>query len=540
MTTATAERPELRINHTTSTHDIALDSIEIPASITRLKEFDSKEDLAALAQSMAEAGLLQPIGVVSNGGKHYRLVWGRNRLTAAKQLGWQTIPCVVVPGGYDVDKGQSDENQFRRPMNPLEEAVTCEHFMRLLGGDVALVAARMGKQPTWVRDRLYLSRLCPKARAMVVKGEMPLAFARELAKVVDPRTQEELLDWWYGSCNDNLDIECVRRDVNGKAMSLHQVPWLLGAKGVAKGKPVCTECEHNSDNARKALLFEHDDPKKLAKELGDGRQSCLSSEKRGSGPYCLNAGCYDAKQKAAAAALKEGAAAAKKSKGKKPAERLDAAADAVPSWVEPKALAKAIDEKPASKATSTYGSGQEFDSAAYNKRMRERNAKRREKEKAAEARNKDVLASLKKIRGGLAGVWFLLSMKRETSGSFYGDLTDYSARNRDKAKVTRPLQLAVSAIASGKLTIEDLDDMVRAEFEGKDAGEPWTDLHERMGKAARELFDDSLVPPRAYKSISETAPAKEKKPKLKPGRNVIVSKSDAAAGNAKVKKGGRR
>jgi ParB family transcriptional regulator, chromosome partitioning protein len=51
-------------------------------------------DLAALAASIKELGLLQPIVVFPDG----RLVLGERRLRAAQLLGWKEIPVMVVRG----------------------------------------------------------------------------------------------------------------------------------------------------------------------------------------------------------------------------------------------------------------------------------------------------------------------------------------------------------------------------------------------------------------------------------------------------------
>jgi ParB-like chromosome segregation protein Spo0J len=71
-------------------------------------------DLVALAASMAELGLLQPIGVSND----FWLVFGERRLKAALSLGWDTIPAVVV----DVPSllAERDENEVRKDFTPSE------------------------------------------------------------------------------------------------------------------------------------------------------------------------------------------------------------------------------------------------------------------------------------------------------------------------------------------------------------------------------------------------------------------------------------
>ena len=49
-------------------------------------------DIAALARSIADIGLLHPIVVTQHG----HLLAGRRRLEACRSLGWETIPITVM------------------------------------------------------------------------------------------------------------------------------------------------------------------------------------------------------------------------------------------------------------------------------------------------------------------------------------------------------------------------------------------------------------------------------------------------------------
>src|SRR4051794_31711003 len=69
---------------------VAIAEIEEPAQPVR-RDFG---DLAALADSMQEYGLQQPIAVRQEGGR-LLLTSGLRRLTAARLLGWRTIPAFV-------------------------------------------------------------------------------------------------------------------------------------------------------------------------------------------------------------------------------------------------------------------------------------------------------------------------------------------------------------------------------------------------------------------------------------------------------------
>jgi SAM-dependent methyltransferase len=90
----------------------------------RKRPLDSAK-VAELAASIAELGLLQPIGVRPDG----TLVYGYHRLEACKQLGWTEIPAVVVDGDdLRAELAEISENLIRNELTLLERA---EHLARL-------------------------------------------------------------------------------------------------------------------------------------------------------------------------------------------------------------------------------------------------------------------------------------------------------------------------------------------------------------------------------------------------------------------------
>src|SRR5262245_49113793 len=49
-----------------------------------------------LAATIAEHGLLQPLGVVEAGRGSYRVVYGNRRREAALKLGLEKVPCIIL------------------------------------------------------------------------------------------------------------------------------------------------------------------------------------------------------------------------------------------------------------------------------------------------------------------------------------------------------------------------------------------------------------------------------------------------------------
>lgn len=78
-------------------------------------------DLAGLARSMSEVGLLHPV-VVSTGGV---LIVGERRVRAAQMLGWDDIPARVLDL-QDMVRGEHDENAIRKDFTPSEKVSITE------------------------------------------------------------------------------------------------------------------------------------------------------------------------------------------------------------------------------------------------------------------------------------------------------------------------------------------------------------------------------------------------------------------------------
>lgn len=96
-------------------------AIEVP---TRLRSVDPSA-ASALAENIAERGLLQPIVVRPKPGKPeaFILVAGAHRLEAVKELGWEDVTCRVVKADDLVARlFEIDENLVRRDLSVLDEA----------------------------------------------------------------------------------------------------------------------------------------------------------------------------------------------------------------------------------------------------------------------------------------------------------------------------------------------------------------------------------------------------------------------------------
>jgi ParB family transcriptional regulator, chromosome partitioning protein len=163
---------------------------------------DDIGDVSGLATTIAEQGLLQPLGVVELGNGRYRVVYGGRRRAAAIQLGLERVPCVVLDTG---DPGlllrQLIENLQRQDLNDVEQARAFARLRsnivetrgKLPEGDLdEAVGQAVGLSKSTVRRYLNLLELPDEVQQMIRRGELNVTQAQHLRRIASPRTQLEL------------------------------------------------------------------------------------------------------------------------------------------------------------------------------------------------------------------------------------------------------------------------------------------------------------------------------------------------------------
>jgi len=159
--------------------NVQIDSVAANPNQPR-SEFDQAA-LDALAASIAEIGLLQPI-VVRSVDDNYLLVAGERRLRAAKQVGLTSIPAVIREAADDGTNLTEAlvENLQREDLNPLEEAAAFNELLEEYGMTHSAVAAHVGRSRSAVTNTVRLLQLPPKIQAMLVSRELSGGHARAL------------------------------------------------------------------------------------------------------------------------------------------------------------------------------------------------------------------------------------------------------------------------------------------------------------------------------------------------------------------------
>ena len=159
-----------------------------PSPFQARKSFDEQE-LTALAQSIRENGLLQPV-TVRRTEDGYELVAGERRLRACQLAKMTTIPAILC--SYADDRTAALgllENIQRADLNPFEQAQGLRDVMVLWDCTQAEAAKRLGMaQPTFA-NKLRLLQLTADQRQFVLDNNLTERHARALLRLEEPELQ---------------------------------------------------------------------------------------------------------------------------------------------------------------------------------------------------------------------------------------------------------------------------------------------------------------------------------------------------------------
>ena len=177
-------------------HALPIDAIR-PSPFQARTSFDEQE-LAGLAQSIRENGLLQPISVRKTADGSYELVAGERRLRACKLAKMQTIPAILC--NYSDERTAALgllENLQRENLNPFEQAQGLRDVMVLWDCTQATLA-----------NKLRLLQLTADQRQFVLDNGLTERHARAVLRLPENRRSEAL-------------IMIAKRKMNARATDLY-------------------------------------------------------------------------------------------------------------------------------------------------------------------------------------------------------------------------------------------------------------------------------------------------------------------------------
>jgi ParB family chromosome partitioning protein len=158
---------------------VPLDAIE-PNPVQPRRDFDL-EELDALADSIREQGLLQPVVLRMLGNDVFQLIAGERRWRAAARAGLDRIPAIIRETRDDEMLPLAMiENLLREDLNPIEEALAFHRLSQESNWTQEEIGQRVGKSRVHVANTLRLLKLPEAIRADVASSKLSTGHARAI------------------------------------------------------------------------------------------------------------------------------------------------------------------------------------------------------------------------------------------------------------------------------------------------------------------------------------------------------------------------
>lgn len=172
---------------------IAVDAI-CPNVYQPRKHFD-EDAIEELAQSISAYGIIQPISIRRLDGGRFELVAGERRLRAARKLGMEQVPAIIV----DITDRDSAaiallENLQREDLNFIEEAEAFNNLIKEHSYTQEKLAEVIGKKQSTIANKIRLLKLSSRVRKIIIENSLTERHARALLKLQDEKVQLKVLD----------------------------------------------------------------------------------------------------------------------------------------------------------------------------------------------------------------------------------------------------------------------------------------------------------------------------------------------------------
>ncbi len=203
-----------------------------------------EEQLAELALSIKEVGLLQPPVVRSIGNGKYQLIMGERRYRASKLAGLKSIPVIIRQTPDDqLLREALVENIHRSQLNPLEEGAAYQQLLNDFEYTHDELADRLGKSRPAITNTMRLLNLPASVQRRVAAGVLSAGHARALLSLTDEKEIEALANRIVA---EGLTVRAVEEIVSTGAAKLK-------GGSVKRGKILAPRLKEISDHLSDTL-----------------------------------------------------------------------------------------------------------------------------------------------------------------------------------------------------------------------------------------------------------------------------------------------
>ena len=172
----------------------SVETRKICANPNQPRKVFADDAIIKLADSIRQYGMIQPI-TVRKIGEEYELISGERRLRAAKELGMDYVPCIIM----DINEEKSAEisiieNLIREDLNIFEQAQAIETLIDTYNLTQEEIARRLSNSQSFIANKLRLLRLSASEKEKILKNNLTERHARALLRIYDTELREKILN----------------------------------------------------------------------------------------------------------------------------------------------------------------------------------------------------------------------------------------------------------------------------------------------------------------------------------------------------------
>jgi ParB family chromosome partitioning protein len=224
---------------------------ELVESSTNPRKVFDQSFLEELAVSIRNKGILSPL-LVRPVNNHLEIVAGAQRYRAAKLAGLEVAPIRLQNlSDLEAQEVQQIENVQRKDVHPFEEAQGYRTLLGFVGANYTIekLAARIGRRPDDVAERLKLLDLTEPVANAFVAGHIGLGHALLIAKLaadVQEKALTHCFDGYYASNDTDRSLVPVTRlqawIEQNVYLSLKSVPFSKEDETLVPEAGSCANC----------------------------------------------------------------------------------------------------------------------------------------------------------------------------------------------------------------------------------------------------------------------------------------------------------
>lgn len=204
-----------------------------PNPLQPRKSFDN-EQLQALAESIAQHGIIQPIVVRPKNGM-YMIVTGERRWRAARIAGLSKVPVIIIEAD---DRKSAEialvENIQRKDLNPVEEARAYADLIEEYSYTQEDIARKVGRSRSSIANSIRLLALPDSILGKLSSGELAEGHAKVLLSIRDKDSREQAAETVVSRDLSVRETEKLAKSLNRKKED----------KAKAKDPDVLTDVDH--------------------------------------------------------------------------------------------------------------------------------------------------------------------------------------------------------------------------------------------------------------------------------------------------------